>query len=109
MKKIFLFLATILYCRALEKNRLSWKKKSFCLISYHNVICLFVVDENFPALFLFVCCLCCWVAVMMMGKWSEESFLAVIQKRVSIVSAGVLCMLCCQNAMSSENILSLAW
>ena len=39
---------------------------------------------------------------MMMGKWYEESCLAVLQ-RVSIVSAGV------HNVMSGEDISRLAW
>ena len=43
-----------------------------------------------------------WVGDRSMGKWSEESFLAVLQ-RVSIVSAGV------QKVMSGEDILRLAW
>ena len=47
-------------------------------------------------------CLCVVLVVMMMGKWSEESFLAVLQ-RVSIVSAGV------QKVMSGEDILCPAW
>ena len=39
---------------------------------------------------------------MMMDKWSEESFLAVLQ-RVLVVSAGV------QKVMSGEDILRMAW
>ena len=52
--------------------------------------------------FLSYFCFCVVLVVMMMGKWSEERFLAILQ-RVSIVSAGV------QNVMSAENILRLAW
>ena len=48
----------------------------------------------------FLCCVI--LVVMMMGKWSEESFLAVLQ-RVSIESAGV------QKVMSGEDILRPTW
>ena len=46
-------------------------------------------------------CLCVVLVVMIMGKWSAESFSAVLQ-RVSIVSAGA------QKVMSDEDILRMA-